>query len=656
MSETGEYFELAAPPPRIPPTLSSFLLSLTMLLMTCGVAWYLHGEAREKVVGEIERGLQRVASLAADRIDPAMHALLRSGNLRKDDPRYKQANEAMREVIAVDEEIVYAYTVIRRGQDYAFVLDSEPPAGEDEMGIVQAYEGDLPEALLRSFDSGQAQVSRPYSDEWGQWVTAYAPFFSADGRMEAVVGVDLTLAEFERRLAPIHRATVAITIAGTLASLLIGLGLWWSYRRSNAMQQLGRQLNNVNALLNVSKVLGSNIGVDNLLRVIVAKTTAVMRAERSSLFFYDRGRRSLIGRVTEGSEAGTEFVIPDSRGIAGRVARSGQIANVPEPKADPDFDDAYDRKSGFVTRGILCVPIFDAKNAVLGVLQVLNPRGRGSFDRDDEIMLSALASQAQVALEREQAQQKAAEVRKLEDTLKLAQSIQLGMLPKRFDELREARVDAFARLIPAKMVGGDFYDWLLTDERQLGMVIADVSGKGVPAALLMSKAMALLRSNLAICGDPAEALQKANLELAAGNDQGMFVTVFLALLDLRSRVLTYSNAGHNHPLIVRDGDWIEIDGAKGVPLGAHERAQFANATLKLQPRDVLFLYTDGVTEAMNPELQLFGEDRLYQYLIGYSNERMETLVNTCVDSVNNFARGAEQSDDITVLAIRVPES
>ena len=135
----------------------------------------------------------------------------------------------------------------------------------------------------------------------------------------------------------------------------------------------------------------------------------------------------------------------------------------------------------------------------------------------------------------------------------------------------------------------------------------------------------------------------------------MFVTVFVALCDLRSGVMTYSNAGHNHPLIVRDGDWQEIDGAKSVPLGAHEQATFANAAWQMRPRDILFLYTDGVTEAMNPEHELFGEERLYQYLIGYANESMSRLVDTCVDSVNSFARGAEQSDDITVLAMRMPE-
>ena len=654
MSDTGEFAELAARPPRVPPTLSSVLLATMVLIMTCGVAWYLHGEAREKVTAEIERGLLRVATLAASRVDPALHAQLRRTE-RKDDPAFERANQAMREVIAIDPEIIYAYTVIRTDSGFAWVLDSEPPADESEMAVVQPYDRDVPPALVQAFETQSPQVSMPYSDEWGQWVSAYAPFRTADGRLEGVIGVDLTLAEFERRLAPIRRATVAISIAGLVASLLIGLGMWWSYRRSSAMQQLGRQMGNLNALLNVSQALGSNIGIDNLLRVIVAKTTAVMRAERSSLFLYEPAQQRLIGRVTEGADAGTEFVIPADRGIAGRVARTGQTANVPEPKADPDFDDAFDRRSGFTTRGILCVPIVNPRKQVLGVLQVLNPRERRSFDRSDEIMLAALAAQAQIAIEREQANLKAAEVRKLEDTLKLAQAIQLGMLPNRFDDLREAGVDLHARLIPARMVGGDFYDFILTDDRKLGMVIADVSGKGVPAALLMAKAMTLLRSHLAITGDPAEALHRANEELAAGNDQAMFVTVFVALCDLRSGVMTYSNAGHNHPLIVRDGDWQEIDGAKSVPLGAHEQATFANAAWQMRPRDILFLYTDGVTEAMNPEHELFGEERLYQYLIGYANESMSRLVDTCVDSVNSFARGAEQSDDITVLAMRMPE-
>ena len=653
MDSNNEVIELRARPPRIPPTLSSLGLSLLMLLMTCGVAWYLHGEARDELGNEVRRGLLRLAALTAERIDGDAHQRLLDGT-DKNDPRFARANRVMVQAVAVDPEIVYAYSVIERGGQLYFVLDSEPPAGPDELAVLQPYEKDVPTALRTALAEGKAQISDPYSDEWGNWITAYAPFHNDRGEVIGVVGLDLTLAEYQRRLVPMQSATYAIYVAGTVASLLIGFGLWWSYRRSGALNQLGRQLSNVNALLNVSKVLGSNVGVDNLLRVIVAKTTAVMRAERTSLFLYDKDRKNLVGRITEGAAAGTEFVVPDDRGIVGRVARSGQIANVDDPAADPDFDGAFDRQSGFKTRRLLTVPIFDPKKTVIGVLQVLNTRDNRPFDRNDEVMLSALAAQAQIAIERERANQRAAESRKLQDALKFAQSIQLGMLPSRFEDLHEAGIDLYARLIPARMVGGDFYDFILTDKRKIGLVMADVSGKGVPAALLMAKSMTLIRAHLEASGDPAETLAKANQELSVDNDQAMFVTVFAAVYDLSNGTLIYSNAGHNHPVIVRDSNTLEIDGAKSVPLGASERAEFANAQLKLKERDVLFLYTDGVNEAMDPDNNEYGEQRMFELLVGYSNEDMTTLVNSCVDSVNSFARGADQSDDITALAMRVP--
>lgn len=651
MSVPEDSIELRARPPRVPPTLTSFILSIVVMLMTCGFAWYLHGQARAALIDEIRGSLARVARLTAGRLDGDLHDRMREG-MRKDDPSYAGQNRFMQQLPAVDSDIAYAYTAIEKDGKVWLILDTEPPDGPDDMAVMQPYD-DAPADLRTALAEHKARVSAPYTDQWGSFITAYAPFNNRVGAFSGVVGVDLGLTSYENRLRPMQQATLAIYVAGTVMSLLIGLALWWSYRRSGAVEQLGRQLNNVNALLQMSRVLGSNIGLNNLLPLIVAKTTQVMRAERSSLFLYDKKNKQLIGRVTEG--AGTqEFVIPDSRGIAGRVARTGQLANVVDPSKDPDFAAIFDKQSGFQTHNILTVPIVDAKNNVLGVLQALNTLDHKPFDADDERMLAALASQAQVAIERERLTQTAGENRKLEDALKFAQSIQLGMLPQRFPDPQQSRVELYAKLIPAKIVGGDFYDFIWIDFNLLGLVMADVSGKGIPAALLMAKAMTLIRAHLGALQNPAEALRKANEELARDNDQAMFVTVFVAMYDCDTGALTFSNAGHNHPYLLRDHSVIEIDEAKSVPLGADEEAEFINAQTQLSDGDILFMYTDGVTEAMNPENQEYGEDRMCECLSAHTQGSMKDLADACVDSVRTFARGADQSDDITLMALRVP--
>lgn len=652
MGSEHEAIELRVRPPRIPPTITSLTLSLVVLALTCGIAWFLYAEARETLIFEIKRSLQRTAALAADRLDAQMHTRLIG--MRKDTPEYAAQNAIMLQTAKADPEIAYAYTAIEKDGAIWLVLDTEPPDSEedDEMQALQPYE-DAPQALLDALAGRRAGISEPYSDQWGTFITAYAPFHDAAGNFGGVVGIDLALSDYEQRLKPMGRAALATYIAGTVISVLIGLVLWWTYRRSSAMEQLGRQLSNVNALLNVSKALGSNVGIDNLLPTIVASTSQVMRAERSSLFLYDRSKRLLIGRVTEGMQAGHEFVIPDDRGIAGRVARTGQLANIKDPRSDPDFDDSFDRQSGFSTRAILTVPVLDARNQVVGVLQALNPVDNHPFDSDDETMMAALAGQAAIALERERLNQSAAEKRKLEDALKFAQSIQLGMLPQNYPDPASSGVEVHATLIPAKIVGGDFYDFVWIDFDLLGLVIADVSGKGIPAALLMAKAMTLIRAHLAALQNPAEALRKANDELAHDNDQAMFVTVFVAMYDCRNRTLTYSNGGHNAPLLVREGKAQEIEGALSVPLGVQEDSDFELAQIELQDGDVLYLFTDGVSEAMDPDNALYGDERLHRNLATHSSGSMRELIEGSIGEVREFTRGADQSDDITVLAMKV---
>ncbi len=656
MAVSEDLGELTIRPPRIPPTLSSFTLAIVVLLLTCGIAWFLYGQARDALVSEVRMGLQRSATLAAQRVDGDAHARLLAPGARKDTPDYELQNRAMHELAAVDPEIAYAYTAVERDGQVWLVLDTEPPDGLDDMAVLQPYE-DAPEDLRTAIRERRALISaKPYTDQWGTFISAYVPFANREGSFAGIVGVDLKLTDYERRLKPMRQATLMTYLAGIIISSLIGLGLWWSYRRSSAVEQLGRQLNNVNALLNVSKALGSNVGLDNLLPTIVGKTSAVMRAERSSLFLYDKAKKVLIGRVTEGMEAGREFLIPDDRGIAGRVARTGQVANVADPRQDPDFDDAFDRQTGFTTRAILTVPIVDVKGVVLGVLQALNPKDNQPFDHNDEVMLAALAGQAAIALERERLNQSAQERRKLEEALRFAQSIQLGMLPHKFPDPDSTGVELHAELIPAKMVGGDFYDFVWIDDDHLGLVVADVSGKGIPAALLMAKAMTMIRAYLGATRDPAKALAQANEELAEDNDAAMFVTAFAAIYDRRKRELVYSNAGHNEPYVLRAGQIHALGKAKSVPLGAQSGIRFDNAGARLAQGDVLFLYTDGVSEAMDLDYQEYGEQRLRQFLVEHVDRPMPELTRACIDSVRTFARGAEQSDDITVLVMRVGEA
>ncbi|MDR3172746.1 MAG: SpoIIE family protein phosphatase [Treponema sp.] len=253
------------------------------------------------------------------------------------------------------------------------------------------------------------------------------------------------------------------------------------------------------------------------------------------------------------------------------------------------------------------------------------------------------------------------EKERINGELTAAADIQNSMLPRIFPRFsNRGELTLYAKMTPAKEVGGDFYDFFYLDreETQIACVIADVSGKGVPAALFMVIAKTLLKVHLLSCIDPAETLETVNRLLCEDNPQGMFVTVFLCTLDLNTGKLTYANGGHNPPLISLGGEpyrFMKLE--KGVPPGMFAGSRYQRCELDLHRGDRLYLYTDGVNEAMNPEGELFGNGRFLEQADSCRDLPPEEFDGAIRRDIALFAQGAEQSDDITtlVMAYRGPE-
>ena len=241
--------------------------------------------------------------------------------------------------------------------------------------------------------------------------------------------------------------------------------------------------------------------------------------------------------------------------------------------------------------------------------------------------------------------------------LGVATTIQASMLPcifPAFPEREEFQI--YATMHPAKEVGGDFYDFFLTDPDHLWVVIADVSGKGVPAALFMVIAKTLIKNQAGFSQSPGEVLRVVNTQLCENNNADMFVTCFVGMLDIPSGIFTFSNAGHNAPLLCRAGeDYTWLKTRPGFVLAGLEGMQFKDDKIMLHSGDRLFLYTDGVTEALNPQEELYGDDRLCDTL-NCSEAKHCSIENTLQavrNSISVFAQGAEQADDITMLLLEI---
>ena len=243
---------------------------------------------------------------------------------------------------------------------------------------------------------------------------------------------------------------------------------------------------------------------------------------------------------------------------------------------------------------------------------------------------------------------------RIESELNIARQIQMNILPRIFPAFPDRpEFDIYAVIEPAREVGGDFYDFFQIDPTHLCFVMADVSGKGIPASLFMAVTKTLIK---AVAGEeirPEIFLAKVNDELARGNEASMFVTVFCGVLNTETGEVVYANGGHNPPLVVRrEGGVAYLEGIAGLVLGAMEGITYTGERLILGPGDALFLYTDGVTEAMDKDQALFSEERLQQDLEGLRGKPIKEIIQGISESLKLFTEGVPQSDDITMMVVQ----
>ncbi len=243
---------------------------------------------------------------------------------------------------------------------------------------------------------------------------------------------------------------------------------------------------------------------------------------------------------------------------------------------------------------------------------------------------------------------------KIESELKIAYDIQQSIIPKTFPPFPDRRdVDIHAALIPALQVGGDLYDYFFVEDDLLAICVGDVSGKGIPASLMMAITRTLFRSRTHSRMNAREIVQEMNSDLSQDNKKSMFVTFFMGLLNLKTGEFEYCNAGHNYPYIVREnGKLVCLDDTHGYPLGIAMNRPYGHSKVKFNSLDRLVLFTDGVTEAMNREGELYGEESLETVLAGpCKGLAVEETTHCILDDVAEFTKGAEQSDDITLLVL-----
>jgi sigma-B regulation protein RsbU (phosphoserine phosphatase) len=401
--------------------------------------------------------------------------------------------------------------------------------------------------------------------------------------------------------------------------------------------------------MEATKALASTLDLDELLgRILeVAKTQA--DAERGTLFLVDEKTQEIWSLIAHGLEK-QEIRLPLGRGIAGHVAKSGEILNIPDAYADPRFNRDVDAQTGYRTRNILCLPIRNKRGKIVAALQLLNKR-RGGFTPEDVDFLLTLSEHMALALENAQLHRALLEKERLEREMALARDIQRSLLPETVPRL--PGFDIAVTNEPCYEVGGDYYDFLPLGPDVLLAVIADVEGKGLSSAMIMSNLQATLRAlvlNLHSLDRIAESL---NHMILAGTRGGKYLTMFLGLIDIPRKAIHYINCGHVPPVIVRT----ERESANltegGMVVGLFDNARYERGQFKFETGDVLVLCTDGITESMDEAEEEYGMGRLVNCVRSAIRQSAAEIVNAVNADVAAFSRKGTHLDDKVMIAVKV---
>jgi sigma-B regulation protein RsbU (phosphoserine phosphatase) len=408
-------------------------------------------------------------------------------------------------------------------------------------------------------------------------------------------------------------------------------------------------------LLDITKKISRSLDLQEVLNLVMDTLDSLIPYDAAGIFVVECADKAKVAEGEEPcvfkAEAVRGYDIEElsnlhlklGEGFIGHVALTAEPIISPDVRNDPIYINA--RRE---TRSEMVAPII-SNTEVIGVFDLESDQ-LNAYSDDDLQVLMLLASQVAIIIEKVMLHEQLIEKKRLEGQLEVARQVQLELLPARDPELQGYDISAYN--YPTEEVSGDYYDWVKIYDDQIGLVIADVSGKGVPAALLMAFLRASLRAATHIGYSPHISMAKVNYLLWESIERNQFVTAFYGILDATNKTLSYTNAGHNPPLLLdKDGNARFID--KGsLPLGMFKDTRYHEYYLTTEPGDVLVLYTDGVTEAQNSHGEEFGRTRLAEAARANQQLSARELITAVKNEVLEWTEGRGATDDATFFVIK----
>ena len=406
-------------------------------------------------------------------------------------------------------------------------------------------------------------------------------------------------------------------------------------------------MRDLRAILGVTNALAAPFDLMTMLGEVVNAAKQVLQADRGSVWLHDPATDELVLEVATGIRP---IRVRSGVGLVGACARNRQIINVQDCYSDPRFDPGVDRSSGYHTRCMLTLPLIDHKDVLVGVMQVLNKKG-GVFDEDDEAVATALAAQCAVALQRVRMTDALIEGEKMRQALEMAREVQMSTLPSSMPGV--PGYDVCGSFRPAELTGGDTFDLSVQDGALL-VVLADATGHGIAPALSVTQMQAMLRIAFQMGATLERAFTEVNNRLATTLAADRFITAFVGLLDPATHRLRFHSGGQAPILHYRAAEGVCVPYMPtSFPLGAMPLTKLRPAvTLQMEPGDVLILLSDGFYEYPDADGEEFGEQRVKDIVAAHGDKPAAELLSLLFASVDAFARGAPQDDDMTAVLVK----
>ena len=417
-------------------------------------------------------------------------------------------------------------------------------------------------------------------------------------------------------------------------------------------QRFSREMKRSEQLIEASKVLNSTLDLDKLLSIILETALGAVDGDRGTVYLIDETKQNLWSKVLKGTEL-VRIELPTGKGIAGYVAATGDTLNITDAYLDPRFNPEVDKKTGYHTGTILCMPMKNKDGKIIGVFQLLNKRA-GAFTADDESIIAALSIHAALAIENARLYEEEKAFMRMREEVRLAAQIQYELLPKTFPSI--PGYDIAGKSIPAQMVGGDYFDFVPMEGKRLAVCLGDVTGKGLPASLLMANVQATVRGQSLTSASAKECIVRSNTLLYRSTSSEKFVTLFFGILNPSTHGLQYCNAGQDHPfLFSRHPEAPRRLDVGGTVLGIIDGYPFSEESVVIGKGDVLVIYSDGIAEAMNEREEQFGEEELAAVIKKHKHRTSAQLIDEIIAATKAHAAGYPQSDDITIVVLKRSE-